>query len=278
MITSIVVALDGSTYGDAAREHAIQLARVYGARIVGLAVADVRLLEMSPLMGATFPGEAQPMDPLPMQLFEAYRQGAERNLEAFRAAVQAAGIPVEVRVDEGVPSKVIAEVGDAFDLIVMGRRGAQAKFTQDLLGSTTEAVVRRAGTPVLLTGETYRPIRQVLLLFDGSRPANHALKLAADVCRATGWSLRVLTAGDDSGHTGSILEEARTYLEGAAHHCEYRVRAGEPVFAALEELEEYPADLVFMGMQGHSFLHDLILGSTTEQLMREIDVPLLLAP
>ena len=183
-----------------------------------------------------------------------------------------------MRLDEGVPSKVIAEVGDAFDLIVMGRRGAQAKFTQDLLGSTTEAVVRRAGTPVLLTGETYRPHPEVLLLFDGSRPANHALKLAADVCRATGWSLRVLTVGDDAGRTGPILEEARAYLEGAAYPCDYRVREGEPVFAVLEELEEYPADLVFMGMQGHSFLHDLILGSTTEQLMREIDVPLLLAP
>ena len=278
MITSIVVALDGSPYGEAAREHAVELARAYDARVVGLAVADVRLLEMSPLMGATFPGEAQPVDPLPMQLFESYRQAGERTLEAFRAAVDAAGVPVEVRLDEGVPSKVIAEVGDAFDLIVMGRRGAQAKFTQDLLGSTTEALVRRAGTPVLLVGESYRRIQNALLLFDGSRAANHALKLAADVCRATGWSLRVLTVGDDPAHTGPILEEARGYLEGAAYPCDFRVREGEPVFAVLEELEEAPADLVLMGMQGHSFLHDLILGSTTEQLMREIDVPLLLAP
>jgi nucleotide-binding universal stress UspA family protein len=278
MITSIVVALDGSAYGDAAREHAVELAGVYGARIVGLIVADVRLLEMSPLMGGMFPGEAQPMDPLPMQLFESYRQGGEQTLEAFRAAVDAAGVPVDVRLDEGVPAKVIAEVGDAFDLIVMGRRGAQAKFTQDLLGSTTEAVVRRAGTPVLLTGETYRRIANVLLLFDGSRAATHALKLAADLCQATGWSLRVLTVGDDSAHTGAILDEARTYLEAGTYSRDFHAREGEPVFAVLEDLDDHPADLVLMGMQGHSFLHDLILGSTTEQLMREIDVPLLLAP
>jgi nucleotide-binding universal stress UspA family protein len=48
--------------------------------------------------------------------------------------------------------------------------------------------------------------------------------------------------------------------------------------AAAAALDDEPADVVVMGMRGHSALQHLILGRTTEQLMRTVQVPVLLVP
>src|SRR5665811_45114 len=50
MIKSILVGVDASTQAAAAREHAVELARAYQARVVGVHVLDVRLLEMPPYL------------------------------------------------------------------------------------------------------------------------------------------------------------------------------------------------------------------------------------
>ena len=52
-------------------------------------------------------------------------------------------------------------------------------------------------------------------------------------------------------------------------------RAG--IKAAAASLAEEPADLVVMGMRGHSALQYLILGRTAEQVMRSAQIPVLLA-
>jgi nucleotide-binding universal stress UspA family protein len=48
--------------------------------------------------------------------------------------------------------------------------------------------------------------------------------------------------------------------------------------ATLADLEDEPVDLIVMGTKGHSFLRRLVMGSTSEQLMRDVAVPVLLAP
>ena len=51
-----------------------------------------------------------------------------------------------------------------------------------------------------------------------------------------------------------------------------------PAPSATAVLAEHPVDLVIMGMRGHSALHDFILGSTAEHLMRSVELPVLLVP
>ena len=65
MIKSILVAVDASPYADAARAHAVALAKLYGARVVGVHVLDVRLLEMPPYLDYTY--EGIPLTPMPLR-------------------------------------------------------------------------------------------------------------------------------------------------------------------------------------------------------------------
>lgn len=278
MIKSILVAADASAHAVAARDQAVELARMYGARLLVVNVLDVRLLEMPPYLDYSYPFETIPISQFPVELLETFRKNAERVLQDFREAVEKAGVAVDVQMEEGVPAQVIAEIGDAHDLIVMGKRGEHARWGKDTLGTITEAVVRRATTPVLLTERHARSLGTFLVLYDGSHPANQSLKLAADMASHADLKVRVFTSGGSVEAARKVQEEARAYLDAFPLEVSYRTRAGEVVQAVFEELQEDPADVVFMGLKGHSALHNLILGSTAEHLMREIEVPILFTP
>ncbi|MBC7292971.1 MAG: universal stress protein [Thermoleophilia bacterium] len=278
MIGSLLVPIDSSIYARSATTHAVELGKLYQARLTGLYVLDVRYLEMPPYLDYSYTFEAVPPTLLPLDVLEKFRAKSERLLAEFREVGEKAGLEVETRTEEGVPSQVIADLGRSFDLVIMGKRGEHAKWGRDLLGSTAENVIRRADTPVLLVEEEARGLANLLLLFDGSGSASRALKLAADLAAHTGASLWVLTVDDDREHGLSVQEEARTYLEPLGLDVAYRLEEGRVTRVALALLEEQDCDLVVVGRQGHSALHHLILGSTAEHLMRAVERPVLLVP
>lgn len=74
----------------------------------------------------------------------------EAAVERIETEVRAAGIDCETAIEEGVPSREIVEyaAGIDADAIVMGTRGAR-DAAGDLLGSTTERVLRDASTTVV---------------------------------------------------------------------------------------------------------------------------------
>jgi nucleotide-binding universal stress UspA family protein len=278
MITSLLVAVDSSAYARASLEHAVALSGAYTARVTGLYVLDIRYVEMPPYVDYSYTFEAVPPTLAPLDVMESYRVKSERILDDLKQFVAAAGLSVETRTEEGVPSQVIADIGKAHDLIVMGKRGEHAKWGRDLLGSTAENVARRSATPVLLVESAYRPLIKALVMFDGSNPSNRALKLAADLAVRTGLALKILTVDDDAAEGAATQAEATAYLDPLGMQAEYAVLSGRAAKAASSLISKEPVDVVIMGMRGHSVLHDLILGSTAEQLMRSVPLPVMLVP
>src|SRR5664280_2488171 len=167
MIKSLLVPVDSSAYARSALEHALELGKVYQARITGLYVLDVRYLEMPPYLDYSYAFEAVAPTLVPLDVMEKIRAKSERILNDFQEAVEKSGLEAETRTEEGVPSQAIADIGDAYDLIIMGKRGEHARWGRELLGSTAEDVVRRAGVPVLLVEEKSRPVAKMLVMYDG---------------------------------------------------------------------------------------------------------------
>ena len=273
-----MVGVDSSAHAHAALEHAIELAKVFGARITGLHVLDIRYVEMPPYVDYSYAFEAVPPVFTPPDLMDKFRAKGEHVLGHLRETVEKAGLPVETRMEEGVPGQVMADLAQEHDLVILGKRGEHAKWGRDLLGSTAESITRRSVVPVLLCEDKMRPLRSALLLYDGSEPAGRGLRLAADLAASTPVKLSVLTADDDAGRGQTTVNAARAYLEPLKLAAAYSVRAGRPAKAAAAALSEHPADVVVMGTRGHSGLQHLILGSTAEQLMRSVRIPVLLVP
>lgn len=119
----LLVASDGSAYSRAAFEEALELARLFGSRLLGVSVAREE-------------GE------LPQ---------AEAIVQEMLAQANRAGFPMETRVTVGAPDDAIVRLArdQEIDLIIMGSHG-RTGLTRLLMGSVTERVIGEAPCPVLV--------------------------------------------------------------------------------------------------------------------------------
>jgi nucleotide-binding universal stress UspA family protein len=134
-IRTVLLPTDFSAPSEAALELACSLARGYGARLVILHVVKYEMTA-----GAMM---AVPMDP-------GY-YGDALNEVRDRVVGPSPGFPVETCLREGTPAEEVLHAADdvGADLIVMGSHG-RTGLGRLLMGSVAEAVMRRAGCPVLL--------------------------------------------------------------------------------------------------------------------------------
>jgi nucleotide-binding universal stress UspA family protein len=141
MQPKILVPVDDSPEARKAVTQAVELAGRLGA---GLTVMTVIATPMLP---------RQLMDPAQVAQLEAhFRQSGEQVLDQLRTVADAAGVPVETRLVEGIPAdEILAEAGKGYLFIVMGSRGAGlAGRDRALLGSVSDRVLRQAPVPVLV--------------------------------------------------------------------------------------------------------------------------------
>jgi nucleotide-binding universal stress UspA family protein len=137
----IAVAIDGSSYGAAALDYAIDLAKKYGSQLVIISIAPIAPVYVS---------STEPYVPAPMPDSELarYRSFVEEGVKQ----AEAAGVTsVTGLCDEGV---VVDEVlshleHNPTDLLVVGSRGRSAA-RRLLLGSVSTAMVTHAPCPVLV--------------------------------------------------------------------------------------------------------------------------------
>jgi nucleotide-binding universal stress UspA family protein len=137
----ILVPTDFSEYADCALDYAIELAKIFQARVTVLYVFHVPSLAL---------GEAPPtvIDDTLQAMETNVRQQAQKAL----ARVLKAGLQGDSIIVEGAPFQMITDVAKdkEADLIVMGTHG-RTGLTHVLMGSVAERVVRIAPCPVLVT-------------------------------------------------------------------------------------------------------------------------------
>ena len=132
---------DGSESAATAFDHALSLAKTYGARLHVLYVVNTTYADLG-ATGTTTIGSL--------------RERGERVVRETEERANAADVEVHTRIEEGDPYREILAYGNEnADLIVMATRG-RSGLDRYLLGSVTEKVVRTADVPVFTvrgTGE-----------------------------------------------------------------------------------------------------------------------------
>lgn len=193
--------------------------------------------------------------------------------------------------------------GNGVDLIAMATR---ARWDDPGVSSESvaDAVARLAPVPVLLRRVPLRagevapfpgPLRVVVPL-DGSRLAERALPLAAELAGASGGSLLLVQVIDDQGAFAAYragqrelalaeLRAAHDYLASVQARCRARglpveatVRVGSPSETITWVALDLGADLVAMATHGRSGARRERLGSVALALLRTGLAPLLLVP
>ena len=281
MFKKILVPIDGSDHAWAALDQAIAIALEENSAIHALFIIDARLLE-APYYVGTDPTELYPdINPmLTAQVMETDKQLHARGnetLEQVKARCQEAGVACEAELGEDIVPNLILKRAKEADLIVMGERGAGAKWAGPLLGSTFEAVVRNAPTPVLATRDKPRSLRRLLVAFDGSERSWDALEIGEHLISEQQRELLLLTV--DDGHVGreEAFQQAVDKLAARGIEVPHRLVEGDhPAQKIIETAEQEEIDLIIMGAYGHSHFLKIFFGSTVDDVLHSAPCPILI--
>jgi nucleotide-binding universal stress UspA family protein len=218
----------------------------------------------------------QPFLNLSGELHDALVSAGGAILAAFEARAKEAGIAYEAVLREGNVSDILAEEARMSDLAAVGSRGANAAHRRDLVGRHADALARRVPAPLLVAPAEYREFRSPLLAWDGSHKARKAMVLVAELAALFELPVRVVVASDDPDEGQALVAEAEEELRYRRVHVASKLRADHPDDAIFAEIAD-GADLVAMGAHGHGRVVELVLGSTTDRVLRAATVPVLLA-
>jgi nucleotide-binding universal stress UspA family protein len=272
----IAVGLDGSAHADSALSHALRIARATEGLVRGVHVVDRSMLDGVVVADLSGSVGFQPFLNLSGELHDALASAGGAILAAFEERARDAGVSFEPVQREGNVSQILEEEAQMSDLVALGSRGANAAHRRDLVGRHTDALARRMPAPLLVAPAEYREFRSPLLAWDGSPKSRKALVLVAELAALFELPVRVVvaTADDVQGH--ALLAEAEEELRYRRIRVSSELRPDHPDDAIFAEIGA-GADLVAMGAHGHGRVVQLVLGSTTDRVLRASTVPVLLA-
>jgi nucleotide-binding universal stress UspA family protein len=278
MVKNILIPIDGSDYGKTAVTYGIYIASKLDARLTGLHVVDVRLMQ-----GPVFTDISGSIGLPPYQEFlpaieSSLEAKAEEILKEFREQCEAGGIHPETKKITGVIDEAIIEEGrKCCDWILLAQRGEHFHIGSGaILGSTAQSVVRNSGKPVVVTPEHFRKINRMALAYDGSPPARNALNLAAELSARAAWPLSVVIITDDKALGAKLAEKAEAFLKTRAVDGAILILKGKEDKGLLKFIREETVDLLVMGAYGHNRLREVLVGSTTSAVIRKSPIPVLL--
>jgi len=290
-INRILCPLDFSDVSRHTVDHAMLLARWYGARITALHVCNSIVI---PSTDFAVVGGVPPPPLTEIEIADVTRQ--------VRACFGGTLDGVDVLVDSGNPSRQILECARSLpvDLIVMGTHGVGG-FDHLLLGSVAEKVLRKATCPVVTVpphalATSKLPFKRLVCPIDFSDSSLAALDFALSLAQQGEAELTILHVfewrPEDEPLTNRPISvpEFRPQLErdlseklhalvpnSVRSWCRptIRIAHGKAYREILGVATEDQADLIVMGVQGRNALDLMLFGSTTNQVVRRATCPVL---
>ena len=276
MIKNILIPLDGSEHSKAALDYAIWLARGFDGTLLGQHVIDTVSLEGTFFHDVSGSLGFEPYLDFSTKMRELLDERGKLILDNFRETCAANNIPAQTFLDTGLIANEICERANVADLVVIGHRGVNEGFTAGMLGSTAETIIRKCPRPIFVSTQRFEKIANPLLAYDGSQRASSAMESAAEFCTVLKLPLTVLTIAREEAAAQAILQQAKAYLGSYAIDVQYEIARGYPEQKIIEYLVNLKYDLLFIGAHGHRRIIKMVLGSTTEYVLRNSPCPVFL--
>ncbi len=276
----ILVCTDGSAYSFVCYDYAAWMAQRTGAALEVLYVSDLRQFEVPMVADLSGSLGAQPYQAVLGKLQEFEQERAKGILEQARQHFAAKALPAEATFTHklGFLVDTFHEFEAHVDLIMLGKRGENANFATEHLGSTMERVVRASHKPCLVTSRAFKPVQRLLFAFDGSKSCQKALEFLATSAAFKDLELHLVTVAAQAAEEAALktLRSAEGVLRAAGHApvCQMLVGAVDNEISAY--VEGQGINLLVMGAYGHSRIRQLIIGSNTTSMIRRCKVPVLL--
>lgn len=278
MLGHIAVGIDGSPHAGAAIDLALHLAGRTGAVVHGVHVIDAAMLEGSFIADITGALGVEPLVNLTAHVESVLSDIAETIRASFIDQAESAGVTARFHLSRGAVAPSLVEAAASCGMVVIGKQGVNARFHGELMGPVAERLLRLASVPVVVTPVLEPRLERLLLAYDGSSKADHALRAAGELARTLGLPVTVVAVADPPEEAGPHLERARGHLEPIGVAVDTVAETGSAVDGIVRARTASGADLVCMGVHRRGRLAEMVLGSTAEATIRASPVPVLCAP
>jgi nucleotide-binding universal stress UspA family protein len=282
----VLVATDGSKYGQWGLNWVATLPFVEPAQVMALHVLDIASLRA--------PFLAQPV----MAGNERYIQEEIQRMEARSAKTitdtkqQLALLKLKgtARIEQGPVAPVILKRAPKRDgLLVVGSQGLDA-LDRFMLGSVSTNLIHHATCPVLVIKGKAAPVRRITLATDGSSASAKALAFVLtkfQPARSTGKGGRVpihvsvihvmpfvkYPGLKEAGRR--LVEQSVRKLIKAGFTAEPLCQLGKPAEEIMKVASKHHADLIVMGAKGLGAIARFLLGSVSTRVVQHANCAVL---
>jgi nucleotide-binding universal stress UspA family protein len=277
MLKDILVCLEGSRSSETATRISIDIARLNGVGLCGLAIIDepdIRAGTAVGIGGSSFKHERDEV------LMADAKKHADDWIALFERRCREAGVPARSLEVVGRPVDSILDEMNSHDLTVIGK-DANFRFETEVDDAQTrDAILHRANRPVLLVPELDQPVlgATVLVAYDGSRASKRAIDSFIGSGLGASRHIHVGTVDDNGAAAWDLANRAvemfvAAGLSAISHNI---VSVLSNTDALLELANKLNAGLMVMGAYAHSRLVGLFHGSATRGLVEKATIPLYL--
>ena len=276
MIKNILIPLDGSQHSRAALDYSTWMAEKFDGVLLGQHIIDSVALEGSFFHDVSGSLGFEPYLDFSTKMREILEERGKAILEEFVQHCQSKGVKHQTFLDRGIIANEICERSKVADLVVIGHRGVNEEFTTGLLGTTAESITRKCPRPIFVSTRQFKIIGNPLLAYDGSQRASAAMESAAEFCTVLKLPLTVLSIAKEPKIAEAVVHQAKSYLSSYSIPVKYETDHGYPEQKIIAYLSQSDYDLLFIGAYGHRRIINMVLGSTTEYVLRNSPCPVFL--
>ena len=277
----LVALIDGSLYSQSVCDYAAWISKRTNGRLDLLHVLDDRNRAKTDLSGNIGLGARtalmDELAELDAQRAKLAQKKGRAILEDAQTRIEEVGVKnSECKLRHGDLIETVEVFEKDADLILLGKRGEAADFAKMHLGSNLERVVRASAKPVMVVSRQFSAPKSVLIAYDGGASSE---KTVEDVCTNplyNGLSVKIVTVSTNLESGAEKLKRPEEKILAAGLEVGSEILGGQPATAISEYVEENDIDLLAMGAYGHSRIRNLIIGSTTTELIRKCLIPIIL--
>ena len=281
--TRLLVVIDGSLYAESVCDYAAWVAKRLDAAVDVVHVLSRRDggEERKDLSGSIGLGARSSLldelSELDVQRARLAQEHGRAILDDAKERLLSAGVArVTTRLRHGEIAETVSALEAEASMVLIGKRGEAADFESLHLGSNLERVVRQSHKPVLVTSRTFKPIQRIMVAYDGGKSVEKAIDTMAQLPALQSLECHLLSVGPNSAAMQSKLENAAARLREMTSSVTTDTLVGMPEKVIAEQVAERHVELLLMGAYGHSRIRSLLIGSTTTEMLRACQIPVVL--
>lgn len=172
----------------------------------------------------------------------------------------------------GTLYETLDELSKDLKIAIIGLKGEN----DSNIGSHTEELIRTLSIPILLVSKDFKPIKSMLMAYDGSEYAKKAIIVGKQNPIFPNIKRDIVNVNKDTPSSNKILNEAKSLFANAAIEVQIKSLSGDCAEALLKYQEENDLDIIAMGAYSHNRFRSAIFGSFTTKMMLHSQKPLLM--